>query len=364
MPDDLPPFHLAVYSDSDVLGGAEVVLGRLLHALPDQIRVTVVGVDDDVVAWLRARRSGSSSMVLPAISGRTDLAGMARHRAMLGRLDADVIQFNLSTGSSCQWAMLAACTLPGVHRVALEHSSMGVWSSSSARLKRLIERGLDAHVAVGERTARLLERSSGLPDRTIETIHHGVPDLGHHPVERPEAPTVLNVARHDPVKGVDLLLEAFALVPPPARLVLIGDGPETAALEAQCRRLGLEHRVDLRGPSWDGVPAGDMMWAFDLFVLPSRLEGFPVTVVEAMLAGTPVVATDVGSVREQLTDGETGWIVPAEDVEALATAITAALDQPDERARRADAAKRDAEQRFTIDATVAAWSELYRRVLG
>jgi glycosyltransferase involved in cell wall biosynthesis len=359
-----PPFHLAVYSDSSVLGGAEVVLGRLLAHRPEQIRVTVVGVDADVVDWLREHREGTGGLVLPAITSRTDLAGMARHRAMLQRLDAEVVQFNLSTGSSCQWAMLAACTVPGIRRVALEHSSMGVWSATSARLKRLVERGLHAHVAVGERTARLLEESSGLPPGTILTIHHGVPAVGHHPVDRDDAPTVVNVARHDPVKGVDVLLDAFALVPPPTRLVLIGDGPETTALQEQCRSLGLDDRVEFRGPSWDGVMAADVIWAFDLFVLPSRLEGFPATIVEAMLAGVPIVATDVGSVREQLRDGETGWIVPPEDPPALAAAIAAALEDRAGAARVAAAARTDAEQRFTIEATVDAWCALYRRVIA
>jgi glycosyltransferase involved in cell wall biosynthesis len=363
-PAQLRPFHLAVYSDSTVLGGAEVVLGRLLGALPEQIRVTVVGVDDEVVTWLRARRPGTHGMVLPAITGRSDLAGMVRTRAMLRRLHADVLQFNLSTGSSCQWAMLAACTIPGVHRIALEHSSMGVWSATSARLKRLVERGLDAHVAVGERTARLLEASSGLPDGTILTIHHGVPPVGQQPVDRPAEPTVLNVARHDPVKGVDVLLDAFALVPAPARLVLIGDGPETESLERRCEQLGLSGRVEFRGPSWQGVMAADVMWAFDVFVLPSRLEGFPVTVVEAMLAGVPIVATDVGSVREQLTDGETGWIVPPEQPAALAAAISEVLADPAEARRRAEAARADASARFTLDTTVQQWCGLYARVLG
>jgi glycosyltransferase involved in cell wall biosynthesis len=289
---------------------------------------------------------------------------MVRHRAMLRRLGADVVQFNLSTGSSCQWAMLAACTVPGIRRVALEHSSMGVWSATSARLKRLVERGLHAHVAVGERTARLLEESSRLPTGTIRTIHHGVPAVGHHPVDRGPEPTVLNVARHDPVKGVDVLLAAFALVPPPARLVLIGDGPETEALRQQCRDLALSDRVEFRGPSWDGVMAADVMWAFDLYVLPSRLEGFPATIVEAMLAGVPIVATDVGSVREQLRDGETGWIVVPEDPAALAHAITSALADRDLAAGVAAAARADAEQRFTIQATVSAWCDLYRQLLG
>lgn len=364
MPESTAPFHLVVYSDSTELGGAEVVLGRLLGALPAQIRVGVVGVDHEVVDWLRQHRAGTDGTVVTAITGRGDLAGMWRHRQVFARLHPDVLQFNLSTGSSCQWAMVAASTLPDVRRVALEHSSMGVWSATSARLKRLTERRLDAHVAVGERTARLIEQSAGLPQGSIRTIHHGVDPVPAVSADRPGEPTILNVARHDPVKGVDLLLEAVALLDRPVKVVLVGEGAETQALVAQARRLGIADRVDFRGPAWGGTAAAGIMGSFDLFVLPSRLEGFPVTVVEAMLAEVPVVATDVGSVREQLIDGETGWIVAPEDPPGLAAAIGEALDDPAEAGRRALAGHEFALARFTLTATIDAWVGLYREILG
>src|SRR5690606_20441161 len=93
--------------------------------------------------------------------------------------------------------------------------------------------------------------------------------------------------------------------------------------------LGLDDRVELRSPAWGDMTAASTMWAFDALVLPSRLEGFPVTVVEAMFAGVPVIATAVGSVREQVVPGETGWIVPPEDPAALAGAIAELVADPD-----------------------------------
>ena len=360
--DGSEPFHLVVYSDADRRGGAEVNLSRVLGALPEHIHVTVVGVDEDVVEWLAGHREGSARMVLPAIEGRRDVAGLLRHRAMFRRLRPDVLQFNLSSASSCQWAILAASTLPGLRRVVVENSPMGVWSSSSARLKQATSRRLAAHVAVGDRTGRMIEQSSGLPSHSIRTIYHGVPDVVHEPVERPDDPTLLTVARHDPVKGVDVLLAAYALVPEPARLVLIGSGAETAALLEQTERLGLTHRVEFRDLPWD-TRAADLMWAFDALVLPSRLEGFPVTIVEAMLAGIPVVATDVGSVDEAVSPGLTGWIVPPEDPPALAAAIGEALADPAASAEMGARARRVAEARFTIDSTVEAYLAMYDDVL-
>jgi glycosyltransferase involved in cell wall biosynthesis len=86
--------------------------------------------------------------------------------------------------------------------------------------------------------------------------------------------------------------------------------------------------------------------------------------MEAMLAGVPVVATDVGSVRESVRDGVTGLVVPPEDPAALAAAIDELVGDPDRRRAMGDAARADAEARFTLDATVAAYVALWQRVLA
>ncbi len=359
-----PSFHLVVYTDALARGGAEVNLSRVLGALPASISVTVVGVDDEVVGWLCAHRSGTASMVLEPIRDRSDVVNLALHRAMFVRLNADVIEFNLSTASSCQWALLAASTLRGTALVVIENSPMGVWSATSGRLKQLTARRLAEHVAVGDRTGRLIEESTGLPADSISTIYHGVPDVGREPVERPSTPTLLTVARHDPVKGVDVALDALALVAPPTGLVLIGEGSETETLQRRCTELALSDRVEFRQLPWDTGRAADLMWAFDALLLPSRLEGFPVTIAEAMLAGIPVIATDVGSVREAVLPGETGWIVPSEDPAALALAIEELVADPARARRMGERAREIAEERFTIDATIDAYLEMYRRILA
>jgi glycosyltransferase involved in cell wall biosynthesis len=355
--------RLAVYSDAAELGGAEMNLARLLGGLPDNIGVTLIGVDEEVLSWLCGQRPGTETRLVAPISDRTDIVAMVRHRELFRELGADLIQFNLSSASSCQWAILVATTVRGLRRVAIENSPMGTWSAQSARLKRLTSRRLAAHVAVGERTARLVEERSGLRADSVRTVYHGVPDVGRHPVDRPATPTLLTVARHDPVKGLDVLLEAMTRVPPPTGLVLIGDGPEGDALRRRRDELGLTDRVEFRSMPWERR-AADVMWAFDGLVLPSRLEGFPVTIAEAMLAGLPVIATDVGSVREAVDHGRTGWVVPPEDPVALAAAIGELVGSP-EQARSMGAAGREmAAERFTVDATVAQYLELYDEVIG
>lgn len=355
--------RLALYSDAEVFGGVEVNVSRVLTALPDAVEVTIIGVDDDVVDWLYSHRPTGRALTIPAIRDRTDIRGMSRHYSMFRRLDVDVVQFNLSSASSCQWAMFVATFVRGPRRIAVEHSPMGVWSGTSARLKRFTSSRLAAHAAVGERTARLIEESSGLPAGSIRTIHHGMAGVGDTKLERGPEPTLLTVARHDPVKGVDVLLDAFSLVPPPARLVLIGDGPESENLRRQAADLGLEDRVDFLDLPWQ-QRASDVMSTYDAFVLPSRLEGFPVTIVEAMLSGLPVVATDVGSVTEAVVPAETGWIVEAEDPRALADAMIDLLSDMDRAAAMGTRGREIAMERFTIESTIESYMDMYEQVLG
>ncbi len=358
------PFHLLVYSDATVRGGAEMTLVAMLARLPEQIRVTVLGVESEVVEWIASHRPGSATEVLAPIANRSDVAGMRAHRRAFRRLRPDIIQFNLSATWSCQWAMAAALSIPGQRVVAVENSPLASEHSTSRRLKRWTSPRLAGHVAVGERTARMIEQSGELRPGSIGHLYHGVEIIEHDPPPRTGMlPIVGTIARHDPVKGIDVLLDALPLTDRPSSVVLIGDGPEHAALVEQCTRLGLDGRVEFRVVPWS-ERARDHLAGFDVFVLPSRLEGFPVTIMEAMLAGVPVVATDVGSVRESVRDGVTGLVVPPEDPAALAAAIDELVGDPDRRRAMGDAARADAEARFTLDATVAAYVALWQRVLA
>ncbi len=102
------PFHLVMYSDAGELGGAEMNLAVLLGGLPDHVQVTMVCVDAQVAKWLCEHRPGTSSIVLDKIEDRSQVGRMLAHRRAFASLSADVIHFNLSMGSSCQWPMRCA----------------------------------------------------------------------------------------------------------------------------------------------------------------------------------------------------------------------------------------------------------------
>jgi glycosyltransferase involved in cell wall biosynthesis len=357
----VPAFHLVVYSDAQERGGAEMTLAQLLAGLPERVRVTIVAVNDDVAEFLSSHRPGTSVELTEPIESKADLRRMLTHRRLFRQLRPDVVQFNLSMVSSCQWAIAVALTLPEAKVLVTENASMGAWSRTSNLLKKLTSPRLAGHVAVGEATARIIEREAGLADGSIGTMHHGVADVRQ---DVPKAPnTILNVARHDPVKGVDVLLRAMPLVDPSIRLVQIGGGPLLDEHKRLAEDLGVADRVDFRDLRWDERVA-DLMSGFQLFVLSSRTEGLPVTVMEAMLAGLPIIASDVGSVREEVTDGENGLVVPPDDPKALAAAIDELMADDERRVSMGRRSREVAEQLFTLESMVERYCSVYERILG
>jgi glycosyltransferase involved in cell wall biosynthesis len=165
------------------------------------------------------------------------------------------------------------------------------------------------------------------------------------------------VARFDPVKGLEVLLEALPRVPG-ATLVLIGDGPEAVSLRARARRLGVASRVVFAGARPD---AAHWFAALDAYVSASRGEGLPLALVEAMAAGLPVVASRVPGHVDTVVHGDTGALVPVDDPVALAAAAVALLADP-ARARVLGAAGRTRARRdFSVDRMAAEVAEVYRR---
>jgi glycosyltransferase involved in cell wall biosynthesis len=160
-------------------------------------------------------------------------------------------------------------------------------------------------------------------------------------------PAIICVANLIPYKGHETLLEALAaLTDVEWTLLLAGDGPCRSALEEHARRLGLDLRVKFLGTTSD---VAGLMRRADLAVLPSYTEGLPNAVLEAMANGLPVVATDVGGVRQMLRCGA-GTVVPARDPRALADAIRHYLDNADLRSRAGSLGRKEAERNYGIPA--------------
>jgi glycosyltransferase involved in cell wall biosynthesis len=147
---------------------------------------------------------------------------------------------------------------------------------------------------------------------------------------------------------------------PDCTLVVVGDGSERQALETLARDLGVYRRVVWAG--WNDDPRA-WLPAFDVWVLPSRFEGFPLALLEALLAQSAVAATDVGSVAEVVRDGETGLLVPPEDPAALAAAMRRLLRDEALRSRLGADGRRLVLERFTADHMARSFSALYGELL-
>lgn len=234
-----------------------------------------------------------------------------------------------------------------------------------ALLGRLTVALADAVVAPSEATARELEEDYGA--RGVVVIPNGIalPGAGEEsPRRSTTGETVLFVGRLRTRKAVAVLLEAFARVGrerPLARLVVLGDGEQRAALEAQCARLGLGEHVLLAGAVARAETARWLREA-DVFCLPSTYEGFPLAILEAMAQALPVVATRVAGVPEAIEDGASGLLVDSEDGSGLAAALIDLLGDPARRQAFGARGRVLLGERFAIGAICARYVELFGRL--
>lgn len=240
------------------------------------------------------------------------------------------------------------------------------------RARRVLSPLVTRFVTVSRDLERWLVEDVRIPARKVLTIHNGVHLDRFVRSASPEARRVLGlpadtlvvgtVGRLDPVKDQAGLVRSFAALlrgQPDAFLVLAGEGPCRADLTRLIRELGVEPRVRLLGDCPD-VPL--VLGAMDLFVLPSIAEGMSNTVLEAMAAGLPVVATRVGGNPEMVEDGVTGRLVAPQDPGALTEAIACYAEDPHLRAVHGKASRQRATEHFGLERMCEAYADLYSRL--
>jgi N-acetyl-alpha-D-glucosaminyl L-malate synthase BshA len=207
------------------------------------------------------------------------------------------------------------------------------------------------------------------PDFAIDVVPNFVDTDRFSPSEKPPspgstpAPILVHVSNFRPLKRVEDVVQIFARVRAagPARLRMVGDGPERPRIEAQIAALGLTSEVEFLGERID-LPT--VLRDGALFLLPSETESFGLAALEAMACGLPVVASAVGGLPEVVVDGETGYLRPVGDVAAMADCARRLLDDQPLRRRMAAAARLRAETQFRVEPSVARYLAVYRRVIG
>lgn len=325
------------------------------HERDPGARALVDRARDAGVELIRLRRRSKVSL-LPWL---TLLRQLRAHRV-------DVLHAHLF-GSNV-WASILGplARVPVV--VAHEH----IWSYSGGGLraaldKHLIGRSSAAFVAVSRAGARSMVEVEGVDPRKIAFVPNGIAPLGEGSGAAvrselgisPEVPLVVSVGHLRPQKAFELAIEAISLLEAagrPTHLLVAGEGPERARLEADVERLGVGELVHLPGARGD---IADVLAAGDIALCCSHFEGGPLSVMEYMEAALPIVATRVAGLDELIEDRRTGLLAQAGDAAAIAAAMTTLIDDPALGAELGAAGRAHRRREHDIDVWIRRLERLY-----
>ena len=344
------------------VGGAQSRMIAVANHFAGSFRHAVIALDGITTA--AARFAPGLDVRFPGLVLRKQatLANLWRCRAALTTLAPDVLVTH--NWGSIEFALANA--LVGRRHVHIE-DGFGPEERARQLPRRVLARRLLLRRASVVLPSRTLHRIAAdlwrLPPSCLRYIPNGIDLARFAPAPGPVAsdwprdlPVIGTVAALRPEKNLRRLLDAFACLQVPARLVIVGDGPERAALMAQAAALGIAARVIFAGATEDTPRAYRQ---FDVFALSSDTEQMPLAVLEAMGTALPVAATDVGDVAAMLAPANRPYVV-AQQAGALAAALTALLADP-AAARALGAANRArARQDFDQHAMFAAYAALFR----
>ena len=211
--------------------------------------------------------------------------------------------------------------------------------------------------------AELFRAKIGRPRAMVRVVRNGVGDAEFAPIApKPNATDIVSVGELRPVKAIDVLVEALAMLKRSGRRVsatIAGDGPQGAELKAQALRLGVADQVRFVGyrPAREAFAMGRML------VIPSRAESLPYIVLEAAAAGVPIIATKVGG-NPEIFGTQTGHLIAPDDSAALVAAIAGALDDPQEVKRVTHAVRTRVRKEFSSTAMVENGLVAYRETIA
>jgi glycosyltransferase involved in cell wall biosynthesis len=360
-----------VITRADAVGGASIHVRDLARAMLERGHQPIVLVGGAGPVTDQLASAGVPFRALEflerAVHPVRDLRALAEMTSVLRELRPDVVSAHTAKAG---WIGRAACARLGLPAIYTPHGwAIGSRISAASGavftiFERLASRWTRAIICVCDYEMRLaLEKRVAGPE-ILFVVHNGVRDIapslragpGRSPVR------ICSVARLEAPKDHATLLQALAgLRSESWELDLVGDGPLESSLRGQAAALGIAGRVRFLGYQPD--PASVLAGA-QLFVLSSRSEAFPRSVLEAMRAGLPVVASAVGGVAEAVIDGVTGLLVPPGSPEALAAAIGELTRSAVRRQQLGAAARQTFEERFRVECMVEKTEAIYATVLA
>jgi glycosyltransferase involved in cell wall biosynthesis len=347
-------------------GGVQTHLVHLLERLRGDIDMTLaVGGEGYLTA--RSRALGVRTIVLPElvrqISPLADSRALGKLIGLVRTLKPDVVHAHSSKAGVLGRLAAKLCGKAAVFTAHGWAFALGVpplRRMAALSVERLAGRWADRIIAVSHANRQLaIERRVAGPEQCV-VIHYGIPFMPCLSRKPASAVRIIMVGRFAPQKDHAQLLRAVAGIDASVRVMLVGDGPTRPAIEALARELGVADRVDFLGVR-DDVP--ELLGAADIFVLATNWEGLPISIIEAMRAGLPIVASDVDGAREMVADGIAGFLVPWRDASALRSKLAVLAANPELRARIGSAARQRYEAEFTVDRMVERTRQVYDEVL-
>ena len=347
------------------VGGVVTYLESLLPALSRRFEVTVAAHGEGP---LIAAAAESGARYLPlrhvrrSVHPLHELLGLLELYGVCRSVRPDLLHVNSSKAGILGRLAAALARVPA--RVFTVHG-WGFRTNRPAWLYLSLERlvrpltTLTICVAEAERALGISKRTCD-PARTV-VIHNGVTIEDKASSQRsPGTPMIVSVGRLKAPKDFGTLIHALSRVTQNYRAVIVGDGPERESIEGMIESAGLRDRVEVLGERND---VREVLSQADLFVLSSRSEAMPMSILEAMAAGLPVVASNVGGVAEVVIEDLTGLLVPAGNVAALATAIERLLEDRELRIEFGARGLERARTTFSLDRFRADHLRTYRALL-
>lgn len=351
-------------------GGAErVAVTQAVHLPKDRYDVTVCTSRSGSGQLVADLEAGGARHVSLGRTGRRDLAGYRRLYAFLREQRPDVLHAHMH-GSNVNGSLLGTLA-----RVPVVISHEHTWSYEGEPLRKLLDglvvgRLSDAFLAVSSADADRMRRLEHVPARKVRLLPNAWLPRDPSP-ERDiraaagipaDAPVAAAITVLRPQKRLDVLVEAWAHVArvlPAARLIIAGEGPERATIEAAIVAHDLAQHIHLLGFCQDV----DNVWrAADVLAMSSDFEGMPLAVLEGMAAGLPVVSTDVGAMPD-ITDAACAVLVRRRDPSALGEALATVLGDGDRRTAMGAAAQAKAAD-YTVERFVERTTALYDELLS
>jgi glycosyltransferase involved in cell wall biosynthesis len=355
--------HICYLITRAELGGSQAHVFDLLHGFQDRFQITLVTGEEGYLTK-EARKLDIRTYVLPTLVQPLrpvhDFTALMQVVTLLRSIKPDLIHCHTSKAGVIGRAAARIAGVPAVftaHTWSFTDGTSSLWKLVGRPSERLAARWSGKIIAVSDSNRTLAIQERVAPTGKIVTVHNGIRDtLYRAQPDQQDVPRIVMVARFAPQKNQMQLVETAASLEIPFLLTFVGDGPTRPAVEAAAHQVGLSDRVEFLGVRKD---VERVLADSSIFVLATNWEGFPITILEAMRAELPVIATDVDGVREAVVDGETGFLVPRNDHAALREHLMFLLTNAPTRVRMGRYGRKRYEAEFTVSAMLRKIESVY-----